>query len=210
MLLHYLLSGEKNTRNFHSQGEREKARLTKNSTSLANASIPRILIMRDPYKRTTSSYHDFRRRNPEMNNISFPTFIFEYVNKTSVESNQAEDHRMPISDGCSNPTWMHGGWDYVFQLEQMSLWLPCILAKLNLTHQIYDGWNNSSLFRTPEVTVSEAIYTALLGQPREKSKSIVTGHENPTADMHTTGTISVVNRVFFNDFVLGGYRLRSI
>ena len=209
MLLHYLLSGEKITAYMHGQGARQRTEVTTNTTSLTNVSVPRILIMRDPYKRTISSYHDFRRRNPEMTNISFPTFIFEYVNKTSTKSKQGKDHRMPISHGCSNPIWIHGGWDYVFQLEQMSLWLPCMLDMLNLAHIVNDGWNNSSLFHAPEFNLSEAIHTAVLGSRKEKVKSIETGHENPEDDLHTPDTISVVNRVFFNDFVLGGYRLRS-
>lgn len=210
MLLHYLVSGEKNPRgNPHMLGARQRTKLMDKSTGLTNASVPRILIMRDPYRRTISSYHDFRRRNPNLKDISFQSFIFKFVNQSSAIKNlQPTNHRMPISDGCSNPTWMHGGWDYVFQLEQMSLWLPCMLDMLNLTHIVKSGWKNTSLFRTAEITLPEVIRIALLGDPKGVTKSVVIGHENPTEDLHTPSTISVVNKVFFNDFVLGGYRLR--
>jgi len=48
----------------------------------------------------------------------------------------------------------------------------------------------------------------LAGDEKSLSKSVATGHENPDEDLHTPRTIEVVNKVFFNDFVLGGYKLR--
>lgn len=211
MLLNYLWKGEKITTGEHQSRARENNRLTQDSPSLNSTTVPRILIMRDPYKRTVSSYHDFKRRNGEKaRSMPFEDFIRNFVANSSVTTwKQGLDHRRPISEGCSNPSWIHGGWDYVFQLELMALWLPCIQEMLNLAHITSDGWSNSSLFKTVELSVQDKYRLLVHGGGKSLSKSIVTGHENPDEDLHTPYTIEVVNRVFFNDFVLGGYKLRN-
>jgi len=216
MLLHYLWKGEKITARQHKLGTRQNNSLSRDSPSLNSTTVPRILIMRDPYKRTVSSYHDFRRRNKgnaRALSVSFEDFIRNIVANSSATKattgyEQAKDHRRPISEGCSNPSWIHGGWDYVFQLEQMALWLPCFQEMLNLTHIISEGWSNSSLFNTVELSVQDQYRLLVHGGAKSLSKSIRTGHENLDEDLHTPYTIEVVNRVFFNDFVLGGYKLR--
>jgi len=88
------------------------------------------------------------------------------------------------------------------------LWLPCFQEMLNLTHIISGGWSNSSLFNTVELSVQDKYRMFVRGDGNSSSKTIVTGHENPKDDLHTPYTIEVVNRLFFNDFVLGGYKLR--
>ena len=97
----------------------------------------------------------------------------------------------------------------MFQLEQMALWLPCFQEMLNLTHIVSEGWRNSSLFKTIELSVQDKYRGLVHGVDKSLSKSIITGHENPDdEDLHTPHTIEVVNKVFFNDFVIGGYKLR--
>jgi hypothetical protein len=120
MLLHYLWTGERITTNPHQQGARDAGVLKSDDQRLNSTDIPRILIMRDPYKRTISSYHDFKGRigNARAQSMSFEDFIVNIVANSSFVSAQGSDHRRPISEGCSNPSWIHGGWDYVFQLEQ--------------------------------------------------------------------------------------------
>ena len=79
MLLNYLWKGEKITARPHGQGARENNLLSRDSPALNSTTVPRILIMRDPYKRTVSSYHDFRRRvvgNARALSLSFEDFIF--------------------------------------------------------------------------------------------------------------------------------------
>lgn len=208
MLLNYLWKGEKIAAMQHQKGARQNNRLTRDSPSLNSKTVPRILIMRDPYKRTVSSYYDFKRRNGG-NAPPFEDFIRNIVaNSSVVGPPQTADHRRPISEGCSNPSWIHGGWDYVFQLEQMALWLPCFQEMLNVSHIISDGWQNSSLFHAAELSVQDKYRVFVHGGEKSLSKSTITGHENSDADLHTPHTIEVVNRVFFNDFVLGGYKLR--
>ena len=121
----------------------------------------------------------------------------------------AKDHRLPIILGCSNPSWMQGGLDYVFQLEQMSLWLPCVLNMLDLADIVSEGWSGSKLFIVREMSDMERFHSLLYGAPSHSSKSMETGHENPDFDLRTSDTIDVVNRVSFDDFVLGGYKLKS-
>jgi len=216
MLLNYLWKGEKITTAQHNQGARQNNMLARDSPSFNSTTVPRILIMRDPYKRTVSSYHDFKRRNAgnaRALSLSFEDFIGNIVanssaTKATVGFEQPLDHRRPISEGCSNPSWIHGGWDYVFQLEQMALWLPCFQEMLNLTHIISGGWRNSSLFKTVELSVQDKYRLFVHADGKSLSKAVVTGHENPKEDIHTPYTIEVVNRVFFNDFVLGGYKLQ--
>ena len=66
MLLNFLWNGEKNPNKVHyAKNGRTNNTLQKNSKCLNSMEVPRILIMRDPYKRTVSSYHDFKRRNPD-------------------------------------------------------------------------------------------------------------------------------------------------
>lgn len=216
MLLHYLWKGEKKTSGQHDEGARQNNLLNRDSSVLNSTTVPRILIMRDPYKRTVSSYHDFKRRNrnnARAQSMPFEDFILNIVanssvTKTTTGFEQGLNHRRPISEGCSNPSWIHGGWDYIFQLEQTPLWLPCFEDMLNLTHIISEGWNNSSLFKTVETSVQDKYRILSYGAAKSLSKSIITGHENPETDLHTPRTIEVVNRVFFHDFVLGGYKLR--
>ncbi len=208
MLLDYLQGGNKSTTGrVHHRGARQNNRLTLSSSSLYSWDVPRILITRDPYKRTISSYHDFRRRNPSLRNVTFENFIFEHVDGSAM-SNQPADHRRPISEGCSNPSWFRGGWDYVLQLERMGLWLPCLLDLLSLTHIVDSGWDGSSLWMLPKLSNQDLFRIALDGGTKDFVKAINTGHENPGEDLHTPATIRVVNQVFLNDFVLGGYRLR--
>ena len=210
MLLHYLWTGERITTNPHQQGARDAGVLKSDDQRLNSTDIPRILIMRDPYKRTISSYHDFKGRigNARAQSMSFEDFIVNIVANSSFVSAQGSDHRRPISEGCSNPSWIHGGWDYVFQLEQMAVWLPCFQEMMNFTSIISEGWNNSSLFRTTKLGVRDVYRILVHGDEKSLSKSIVTGHENSDEDLHTPRTIEVVNTIFFNDFVLGGYKLR--
>jgi hypothetical protein len=212
MLLNYLWKGEKITTAQHDLGARSNNMLARDSPSFNSTTVPRILIMRDPYKRTVSSYHDFKRRargNAQAQSMSFEDFIGNIVaNSSKTGFRQPRDHRRPISEGCSNPSWIHGSWDYVFQLELMPLWLPCFQEMLNLTHIISGGWRNSSLFKTVELSVQDKYRLFVHADGKSSSKAIVTGHENPEEDLHTPYTIEVVNRVFFNDFVLGGYKLR--
>ena len=216
MLLHYLRTGEKIVVGHHDRGDRQGSQVQVDDPCLNNTDVPRILIMRDPYKRTVSSYHDFKGRNAEnarAQGMSFEDFILNIVANSSVTQAttgfaQSSDHRLPISEGCSNPTWIHGGWDYIFQLEQMSLWLPCLQHMLNLTHIISDGWRNSSLFKVTEKPLQDVHSVLLHGAEASLSRSITVGHENSPEDLHTPRTIEVVNKVFLNDFVLGGYKLR--
>ena len=78
MLLNYLWNGKKivpksksangagdesSLGDIHLTGARQATVVKSDSAVLCDASVPRILIMRDPYERTVSSYHDFRRRN---------------------------------------------------------------------------------------------------------------------------------------------------
>jgi|EP00982_Pelagococcus_subviridis_P016014 hypothetical protein len=78
MLLNYLWNGKKivpksksangagdesSLGDIHLTGARQATVVKSDSAVLRDASVPRILIMRDPYERTVSSYHDFRRRN---------------------------------------------------------------------------------------------------------------------------------------------------
>ena len=212
MLLHYLWTGEKlslaghDFEHIHRTGARLYSMATVKSAGIRSLDVPRILIMRNPYERTISAYHDFKRRNDDRD-ITFEKFMFDNVNRTS-RSKQPIDHRMPISMGCSSSTWMHGGWDYVFQLEQMSLWLPCLLRELNLTHVVASGWDDGSLFHVPKFSCHEMLQVALVGGDAKSVKAFKTGHESPKDDLHTAATIDIVHRVFHNDFVIGGYKLR--
>lgn len=209
MLLNYLWKGDKQTKGEHLWYGRQNNTLRISSPEYNDTNVPRILIMRNPYMRTVSSYHDFQMRNPDLSSITFEHFVLEYINSTK-KSYQPKDHRLPISNGCS-PSWIQGGWDYIFQLEQMSLWLPCMLAMLNLTHitQSLD-WSGTSLFKiTSNMSIEDYLRVALDGGPKELSKSVTTGHESHKTVLHTKSTISVINTVFHTDFVLGGYKLRD-
>lgn len=217
MLLRYLVNGQKSTSNPHDVSLRVNTMLKQDSACLDSMDVPRILIMRDPYERAQSSYHDFNNRAMKSKNgqavSTFEEYVMDYVRdggkKVNDQTIQSRDHRLPISSGCS-PSWASGGWDFVLQLEQMALWLPCMLEMLNLTHIVGSGWGNTSLFHLPHVSFEEALYIALKGGRKDLVKSIKTGHESVNAtDLHTPKTIEVVNSVFHNDFVLGGYRMRG-
>jgi len=67
-----------------------------------------------------------------------------------------------------------------------------------------------SLFHIPNISAEDAIRVALNGGKKELVKSIVTGHENDSTDLHTPATIGIINDIFLDDFVLGGYRLRQV
>lgn len=218
MLLNYLCFGEKKTSNPHYAGNgMALSRVRQTSPNVNSIDVPRILIMRDPYARTVSSYHDFKNRNSGLRNMTFEDFVFDYIRNTTTQSKQPADHRNPISQGCG-VSWHQGGWDYVLQIEMMALWLPGLLKMLNLTDIVASDWGDinakveveKSLFRIPNISAEDAIRVALNGGKKELVKSIVTGHENDSTDLHTPATIGIINDIFLDDFVLGGYRLRQV
>jgi hypothetical protein len=213
-LLHYLRTGEKLVEgiNIHNHRDRYATLITNNSTEVFDRDISTVLITRDPYERTISSYFDFLRRN-QNRNVTFVGFLKDYVKAEKIPHNkQALDHRRPISQGCAiRSSGGAAAWDYVLQLEKMSLWLECLLKDLKLMDAVSQGWGDaqSSLFKAQTLTFTEAIFIAMAGGDETLTKARKTGHERTRkADIHTPETIAIVNEIFRDDFVLGGYRIR--
>ena len=80
---------------------------------------------------------------------------------------------------------------------------------IDLADILSEGWSVSKLFIVREMSDMERFHALLYGAPSHFSKSLETGHENPDFDLRTSDTVDVVNRVSFDDFVLGEFKLRS-
>ena len=101
MLLHYLQTGEKIMVGHHDRGDRQGSQVQVDDPCLNNTDVPSILIMRDPYKRTVSSYHDFKQRNrgnAHAQGMSFEDYILNIVANSSATKattgfEQYPDHR---------------------------------------------------------------------------------------------------------------------
>lgn len=232
MILHYLLTGEKSaTGNVHRFQARKKALLNFSDITsydtLNDARVPRVLIMRNPYDRVVSAYHDFQKRNAaieQARNVTFEIFVKNIVSPRPPWQSwnlQPTDHRMPITSGCN--TWDHGQkmyrfeWDFVLRLEEMMLWSECLLKKLGLEDITRYGWDTPSghLFNnginlyasTDNVELADRTVNQ---RGWRSARAVQVGHESigkSGRELFNYDTIDIVNEAFRVDFQVGGYPL---
>ena len=219
-LLHYLLTGEKVSEGLkiHERRHRWSTMLRfPRDVRVLDRDILRILIMRNPYDRVLSAYHDFLKRSP-LKNTSFHTFVTMYIAGSGTDV-QFEDHRQPISSGCN--IWDHDNssynihWDYVLKLEEMWLWSECLFSELRLQKAVAHGWPSKSgrLFGLANVENARVVdyIGPIVGKTRWPSTlEFNVGHERLVSkrwDMFTPELVRIINRIFEVDFQIGGYAL---
>ena len=100
----------------------------------------------------------------------------------------------------------------------MPLWLPCLLKELNLTEIVKHGWPTASgsLFNTPKLNMTDVVRMFLqVGDAHLHTKALNTGHERirgmsgEAEELLDFESIKIVNEIFKDDFLLGGYPFRS-
>lgn len=221
-LLNYLLTGEKVSEGLKIHERRHRWRtmllFPYDAQIITDRSVPRILIMRNPYDRVLSAYHDFLKRSPLVKNISFHDYVTDYVAGDNVDT-QYPDHRLPISRGCniwdSDKNSYNIHWDYILKLEEMSLWSHCLFSELNLLNAVSKGWPTKSgqLFNVVDLKNSRLIdyISPIIGKSRWPSTlELSVGHERSKSkgwDLYTPELVRIVNQVFQVDFQVGGYAL---
>ena len=221
-LLHYLLTGQKVNEGLKIHEHRHRwstmLHFPKDTETLADPNIPRILIMRNPYDRVLSAYHDFLKRSPHLKNTSFHNYVTGYVIGAETDK-QFADHRRPVSEGCN--IWDHEmnsfnvHWDYILKLEEMWLWSRCLFSELNLLDVVSKGWptHSGQLFAVPNLERSRLIdhIGPIIGDANWPSTlEFSIGHEGPKLmkwDVYTPELVRIVNRVFEVDFQIGRYAL---
>lgn len=232
MLLNYLLTGRKfHSGDVHRSQARKAAVLNFKSEStydtLNDVNVARVLVMRNPYDRVVSSYHDFLRRNAdsvEHKNVTFEHFVKYFVSSTSVWQSwdkQPHDHRSPITAGCNiwdkDKNTFLLEWDFILRLEEMILWSECLLNELQLQNIVRRGWRTPTgrLFKkgidlSASTENGELAKRIINNLPWPHTREVTVGHEsiNQTGrELYTAETVDIVNQVFKVDFQVGGYPL---
>ena len=117
---------------------------------------------------------------------------------------------------CTRYRWSIAGYGTLVSKRflQFLPWIGPLAEELNMT-QVIKGWsqngkNSTSFFNIPELSARKALAIALEGgAPKEIVKTVTTGHESNSTDIHTPETILLVNELYHDDFVLGGYKMRD-
>jgi len=158
---------------------------------------------------------ELARRKINMKQMYPLPFLLKKYIEGKESATQFSDHRLPISEGCNiwrgeSPLF---AWDYVLKLEEMSLWLDCLLKELNLIKIIGSGWGkygNESLFQHDTEILNKKVHEVLpsiLGKKKWKAtKTFSTGHERKlnrsisVESVFTPNLISTINRILSMTF----------
>ncbi len=225
-LLHFLRTGKRLGNmglRIHEQKDREYTAVDVGRVGgadlLSNPKIPKVLITRNPYDRVVSSYFDMKRRDNRGLDFTFETFVYRYLLHGDTNTTQPSDHRAPITSGCNvwNTTTYHytTQWNYILKLEEMPLWISCLLNDLKLESVAFHGWPTSTggLFdrgMSLDTTLASSFGQLLRLERWPLIQTYKVGHERPMSkwiDMYSPELVRVVNHVYASDFIVGGYSL---
>jgi hypothetical protein len=191
---------------------------------LKNTSVPRFLIIRNPYIRFLSAYMDKIERVKDAHfappgykiGESFEKFVvksIQYQNRFSHKRwEDFNDHFTLMSNLCGINASMT--YDYYLPLEQMDYWYEPFIRALGIEEYTKVGWNittryfqgdqNSSCFYHTKGKTCEEMFTTV----NESSISLLKHHHNNSTEVmkrhtkHVTNSASQLSKFFSNPDLL--------
>ena len=152
----------------------EKTTKAMYEAALKDSSIPRIMLVRNPYSRILSGYLDkvdaanftanpLQRRQFfkgfKSKSGGFPAFAkyVKEVHERDIHPNNTKraflnDHYALQSDKCFIPQGMR--FDYYLKIEHISLWYPFLISLLGLQKAASSGWNFTTSWRPAAINNS--------------------------------------------------------
>lgn len=184
-------------------------------------SLPKVIIVRNPYDRFLSSYQDWLSRQQEMEtSVSFGDFV------SAVERRDLKgalwNHIDPVSNACGLPGTLNPvpGAYRILRLEEFSLWIEDYIEKFDvkffLRRLILDLEENSTnRFADSVMNESTTVFSKFEGVLEEKPWSLLematTSHMRNSAgnrfNFYTPDIAARVSKLQNADFVHFGYPL---
>lgn len=233
LLLHKVLDPSTNfelPRSGRSLGFHKKLELSnKNERTwydwLDGASVPRFMIVRNPYVRLLSGYLDKvdselgrekLARNfgipPPANFESFVRWLHKYMkgrDKGASPANFWVRHIfMPQASHCLLPC----GVQYtVVKVEESNRWYPCFLDAMNLSSAASSGWGGQSCFLSREGKCNTSMWTDTNCAQRTSEVTKGTVHSKNTEELmekhYTPAVAKQVTDLYLEDISTFGYQV---